>query len=101
MDNIPAVASARLGQVLAERHVDLSAKWPGGETRGLRDLFRESVSAVPLVIAKDGTGSSVVVRVDRQKRTGLLVTNHHVVESPFFDEDSKVRFVGCCFTNPR
>jgi S1-C subfamily serine protease len=97
MDNIPAVATARLGHVLAERHVDLSAKWPGGATRGLRDMFRESVSAVPLVIAKDGTGSSVVVSVDRQKRTGLLVTNHHVVESPFFDEDSKARFVVLLF----
>jgi hypothetical protein len=81
-DTISAAVSKRVAQVLADRQVDLSAKWPGGQSRGLRDVFRETVSAVPLVITQDSIGSSVVVHTDRQTGIALLVTNHHVVTSP-------------------
>jgi S1-C subfamily serine protease len=99
-DVIPPSVSRRIGQALADRHVDQTAKWPGGASRGLRDLFRETVSAVPLVIARDGIGSSAVVRVDRSTGAALLVTNHHVVESPFVSEDKSRRFVVVVFHEP-
>ena len=97
---IPPSASQRVGQVLAERHVDQSAKWPGGVSRGLRDIFRDCASAVPFVIARRGTGSSVVVHVDRTSGSGFLVTNHHVVESAFINEKNGVRFVVLVFYEP-
>lgn len=97
---IPPSASHRVGEVLGERHVDQSAKWPGGPTRGLRDVFRETVSAVPLVITRDSTGSSAVVRVDRATGAALLVTNHHMVTSPFLSEDKSARFVVLVFYEP-
>lgn len=100
LDAIPPAVSQRIADVLAERRVDASAKWPGGLSRGLRDLFRETVAAVPLVIASDGIGSSVVVHVDRQRDFALLVTNKHVVSSPFADEEKKVQFVILIFYEP-
>jgi S1-C subfamily serine protease len=99
-DAIALGASERVGQVLAGRRVDQSAKWPGGPSRSLRDIFRDTVAAVPLVITKDSIGSSVVVQVDRQSGTGLLVTNHHVVTSPFFDEGETRRFAVLVFYQP-
>src|SRR6185503_10576316 len=56
--SIPSAASTRIAQVLAERRIDSSATWPGGATRGLRDIFRETVDAVPLIITQDTIGSS-------------------------------------------
>jgi len=97
---IPSAVSQRVGQVLGERHVDVSAKWPGGASRGLRDVFQDSVSAVPLVIAQDATGSAVVVRIDSQTNTALVVTNQHVVESPFITEGKNIRFVMLVFYEP-
>ncbi len=99
-DEIPPAVSQRVAKVLGERRVDLSAKWPGGASRGLRDVFRESVAAVPLVITKDSIGSSVIVRIDRQTGAALLVTNHHVVTSPFFHEEKKTRFAVLVFYEP-
>lgn len=99
-DAIPPAASQRVAWVLADRKVDLSAKWPGGPSRGLRDVFRDSVAAVPLVITKDSIGSSVVVRAERQTGTGLVVTNHHVITSPFLNEEKKVRFAVLVFYEP-
>jgi S1-C subfamily serine protease len=93
----PPTVSQQVAQVLGGRHVDQAAKWPGGASRGLRDIFRDSVSAVPLVIAQDAIGSSVVVHVDRKTSTALLVTNHHVVESPFVNEKNGTRFVVLVF----
>jgi S1-C subfamily serine protease len=99
-DEIPPAVSQRVAQVLGERHVDLSAKWPGGAYRGLRDVFHETASAVPLVITKESIGSSVVIRADRKTDAALLVTNHHVVTSPFFNEEKKTRFVVLVFYEP-
>jgi S1-C subfamily serine protease len=89
--------SQRIGEVLADRRVDVSAKWPGGASRGLRETFKDTVGAVPLVISTDGVGSSVVVHVDTEKRAGLLVTNEHVVVAPFLSDDKKTRFVVLLF----
>jgi len=49
----------------------------------LRDLYRSAVRSVPLVVAPDGTGSSIVVSADPATGTALLITNHHVVEKTF------------------
>jgi len=99
-DAISPAASERVGRVLAGRRVETSAKWPGGPSRSLRDLFRDTVAAVPLVITKDSIGSSVVVQVDRQSGNGLLLTNHHVVASPFFDESKSRSFAVLVFYQP-
>lgn len=99
-DALPPAVSQRVAQVLAERHIDPSAKWPGGASRGLRDVFRDTVGAVPLVITTDSIGSSVVVRVDRRTGTALLVTNHHVVTSPFLDQEKGTRFAALVFYDP-
>ncbi len=99
-DTIPPAISQRVAQVLADRHIDPSAKWPGGASRGLRDVFYETVGAVPLVITKDSIGSSVIVRIDRQSGTALLVTNHHVVTHLFVSEDKKARFAVLLFYEP-
>jgi S1-C subfamily serine protease len=99
-DEIPASATQRIAQVLAQRQVDPSAAWPGGAPRGLRDVFRDTVGAVPLVITKDSIGSSAVVRLDRKTGTAILVTNHHVVSSPFITEDKKTPFVVLVFYEP-
>lgn len=99
-DEIPRAVSQRVATVLAERHVDPSAKWPREPSRSLRDLFRETVSAVPLVITQDGIGSSVVLRTNQQTGAALLVTNHHVVTSPFINEEKNTRFAVLVFYEP-
>lgn len=99
-DKIPPAVSQRVATVLDGRHVDPSAKWPGGPSRSLRDLFRETVSAVPLVITQDGIGSSVVLRTNQQTGAALLVTNHHVVSSPFINKEENTRFAGLVFYDP-
>jgi S1-C subfamily serine protease len=100
VDGISQTASQRVGQVLAERHVDHSATWPGGPSRSLRDVFRETASAVPLVITQDSIGSSAVVRVDRKTGAALLVTNHHVVTAPFLNDAKTIRYAVLIFYEP-
>jgi S1-C subfamily serine protease len=99
-DEIPPAVSQRVATVLAERHVDPSAKWPREPSRSLRDLYRETVSAVPLVITQDAIGSSVVLRTNQQAGAALLVTNHHVVTSPFINEEKNTRFAVLVFYEP-
>lgn len=97
---LPAGASERVAQTLSLRHVDESAKWPGGLSRSLRDTFREVVIGVPFVITSEAFGSSAVVHVDPQTRTGLLVTNNHVASSAFVADDRRTRFVILVFYEP-
>ncbi len=86
-EEISADAVERMSYVLAGRRVPAVEEPAGGvRVRGassLRDLYRNVVRAVPIVVSRDGTGSSVVIRVDPAESMGLIVTNHHVVEKPF------------------
>jgi len=95
----PAV-SQRVAQALAGRQVDALAKWPGGTPKGLRDIYRDSVSAVPLIITQNSIGSSVVVHIDRQKSIAFVATNHHVTASAFVDEQTRRPYVILIFYEP-
>ncbi|MBV9340740.1 MAG: serine protease, partial [Acidobacteria bacterium] len=66
----------------------------------LSALYWARVRAVPVVVSKDGTGSSVVIIVDTssQKRHAWVVTNYHVVDDPFIPKDNpKQHFVFLLF----
>jgi len=85
-------AVRRMADVLSDRRLAPPEETAGGiRTRGpsLRDLYRSTVQAVPIVVAEDGTGSSVVVNVNPADRSALVVTNHHVVENPFQTEEGE------------
>src|SRR5262245_28190562 len=88
----PAVAQV-VASALAGRRLDESRTWPGGAHRGLRDIFRDTASAVPLVISKQGIGSAVLIAKDSKTGTAFFVTNEHVVASPFEEARTNVRFV--------
>jgi len=83
---LTAEAIGRMADVLGDRQLASPGETAGGiVTRGasLRDLYRATVGAVPIVVAQDGTGSSIVISVNRTESWGLVVTNRHVVEKPF------------------
>ena len=42
-------------------------------------------------MAQDGTGSSIVINVNRAESWALVVTNHHVVEKPFRTDKGEPR----------
>jgi hypothetical protein len=87
-------AISRMADVLGDRRLAPPEETAGGiVTRGtaLRDLYRSTVRAVPIVVAEDGTGSSIVVRVNRAESWALVVTNHHVVEKPFRTDKGEPR----------
>jgi len=91
-DALAPKAVKRMADVLSERRVAPPEETAGGiRTRGpsLRDLYRTTVKAVPIVVAEDGTGSSVVVNVNPADRSALVVTNQHVVENPFQTEEGE------------
>ena len=95
-------AVRRMADVLSDRRLAPPEETAGGiRTRGpsLRDLYRTTVQAVPIVVAEDGTGSSVVVNVNPADRSALVVTNHHVVENPFQTEKGEP-FVLLLFHDP-
>ena len=84
----------RMADILYDRRLAPPEETAGGiRTRGpsLRDLYRATVRAVPIVIAEDGTGSSVVVNVNPADRSALVVTNHHVVENPLLTDEGEPR----------
>lgn len=77
---------SRMADVLGDRQLAPLDETAGGiVTRGasLRDLYRATVRVVPIVVAQDGTESSIVISVNRTESWGLVVTNRHVVEKPF------------------
>jgi S1-C subfamily serine protease len=83
---LAAEAIGRMADVLGDRQLAPPDETAGGViTRGasLRDLYRATVRAVPIVVAQDGTGSSIVISLNRTESWGLVVTNRHVVEKPF------------------
>ena len=92
-----ADAMSRMVDVLGDRQLALPEETAGGiRTRGLsgsplRDLYRATVGAVPIVVAQDGTGSSIVINVNRAESWALVVTNHHVVEKPFRTDKGEPR----------
>jgi S1-C subfamily serine protease len=83
---LAAETISRIADVLGDRQLAPPDETAGGIiTRGasLRDLYRATVRAVPIVVAQDGTGSSIVISLNRTESWGLVVTNRHVVEKPF------------------
>lgn len=70
----------------------------GETTRSLRDLFQRVAPAVPLIISKDGHGSSVLV--ERRGTSGLAVTNRHVV-TPAWEGKDGLPVVAVVFYHPR
>jgi S1-C subfamily serine protease len=81
-------AVGRLADVLSARKLDDA----GIQTRGRGDIFTKYVTSVPLVISADATGSSAVLRTNLPESTTLVVTNNHVVDSPFANNKGQ-RFV--------
>jgi S1-C subfamily serine protease len=71
----------RMTNVLAGRRVE-PARGPRGPVEGFGAIAR----AVPLVVTPTGSGSAVVIDVNRKDSTALIVTNHHVIEDSFRDE---------------
>jgi S1-C subfamily serine protease len=71
----------RIASELSTRRLDPASQG----VRGFGDVFRNAVSAVPLVISKNGVGSSVLVQTTGSK--GYVITNHHVVAPPFLATD--------------
>jgi S1-C subfamily serine protease len=92
-ERIPDSAADRLAEVLSNRKVDRSRI----QTRGRADVYQKALSAVPFVISADGSGSSVVIAV--KESTALVITNHHVVNHPFFNEKGQP-FVLLLFYDP-
>jgi S1-C subfamily serine protease len=86
----------RLAEVLSARKFDDS----GIRTRGRADVFSKSVRSVPFVISGRGSGSSVVIRTIANDSTAWVVTNEHVVGSPFRDERGRA-FVLVVFYDPQ
>jgi S1-C subfamily serine protease len=56
-------------------------------TRGPREVFAGAVQAVPFIITENSLGSGVVVDANPNTLEGRVVTNHHVVASPFRDKE--------------
>ena len=87
---VPLAAIERMGDSLAGRSVvreeDLAGAVQTRAGTSLRDLYRSVVRAVPLVVAPDGTGSAIVIHVDPADSSALVITNHHVVEKTFKNE---------------
>ncbi len=86
-EQIPPAASQRLVGVLGGRRAATEEDWVReAGTRApssLRDLFRQTVRAVPIVLSTDGFGSGAVIAVNPAESGAWVVTNHHVVEKPF------------------
>lgn len=82
-----------LSGALAGRRIP-EAEEPGGAIRlrgglSLRDIYRRTIGAVPLVVSPGGTGSAVVIAVNAAESSGWVITNHHVVEKPFRDKQGR------------
>jgi len=75
---IDALAGRRVGWL-----EDLPAGMETRATSSLRELFRSTVRAVPIVLAQDGDGSGVVIDVNQAESAAWVVTSGHVVEKPF------------------
>jgi S1-C subfamily serine protease len=87
----PEVVS-RIAAELSSRQVD-----PANEgVRGFGGVFRYSAPAVPLIISKEGFGSSVLLQA--AGASGYVITNYHVVAPPFIDADGP--YVIVLFYNP-
>ncbi len=71
---------------------------PGSDVRSVRDVFRNAAPAVPLIISREGVGSSVLIK--RDGLSGLVVTNYHVVNPAFRNADGTA-FVLAIFYEPR
>lgn len=71
---------------------------PTAGSRNPKDVFRNVAPSVPLILAKDSVGSSAVVL--KRGTTAFLVTNYHVVKSPFVVKDGEP-FVVAVFYDPR
>src|SRR5262249_31032403 len=56
-------------------------------TRGPGDVFAGAVQAVPFIITEDRLSSGVVIRGCHRTLGARVVTNHHVVASPFRDKE--------------
>lgn len=86
----PPEASRRLAEVLAGRQlIPPEGGQDGFRLRGpqtLREIYRGAAPAVPLVISPDGIGSAVVITVNAAEGSGWVITNHHVVKTPFRDK---------------
>jgi hypothetical protein len=50
-------------------------------------VFRNAVAVVPLILSKDAAGSAVLIQT--KGPLGYLVTNQHVVKSPFVDANGR------------
>jgi len=89
-------AIQRLTEALAGRRVAREEDWvTGAHTRAassLRHVFQQTVGTVPLVISTDALGSGIVVGVNDTDNSAWVITNHHVVKSPF-QTDKGVPFV--------
>jgi S1-C subfamily serine protease len=84
----------RIARELSSRRFATS----GETTRNLRDLFQKVAPAVPLVISKVGSGSSVLI--GRRGSLAIAVTNHHVV-TPAFEGKDGLPVVPVVFYHPR
>lgn len=86
-DPVPAELLKVLPGALAGRTL-AGPEEAGGALRlrgglSLREIYRRTIPAVPLVVSAGGTGSAVVIAVNGADTSGWVVTNHHVVEKPF------------------
>lgn len=75
---IDALIGRRVGRL-----EDLPVTTGTRASSSLRELFRSTVRAVPIVLAQDGDGSGVVIDVNRAESAAWVVTSGHVVEKPF------------------
>jgi S1-C subfamily serine protease len=80
-------ALRRLIDVLVGRRVGRLEDLPDAvgtrATTSLRELFRSTVRAVPIVLSQDGNGSGIVVEVNRAESSAWVITSGHVVDKPF------------------
>ncbi len=87
-----AISQARTGQEainaaiassVADNLANRQVAEPPQRTRGqdLSALYRAAVLNVPVVLSKEGLGSSIVISVGKDKHA-LVITNYHVVEHP-------------------
>jgi hypothetical protein len=83
--------ATRLSDVLVERTIDdfNNIRTRGIRPRGPRNTIAEYLNSVPLVISGDSTGSATVVRTGLAESMSLVITNAHVVNSPFIDIDGR------------
>src|SRR5262245_7559738 len=92
--SIPSAAINRIAAELSTRRFD-----PAQQTvRGFTSVFSNAVAAVPLIVSNDSVGSAVLVHTTGP--AGFLVTNRHVVASPFVSKDG-TPFVIAMFHDPR